>query len=195
MNKQIEDIQFEEVKQFILDPENSSLTSSQKFQLDRIRRASKLLDDNPRLKHVVDKHHFNFPEISLRQAYTDVQIARRLFTTNNNHEYDFWHTWLLNDIVKTIELCRKKSPPDNATIAKCHANMIKALGEKPAKDIDARLIEKNQFIIPIQVNNNVLNIDMRDWMKLDPLIRQEFTKALYGTSEIDNDQAIEIMKS
>jgi len=195
MSREIEDIEYHKIKQYILDPDNAELSPIQKNQLDRIKAASDILDNSPRLKHAADLLRFKFKDLSIAQAYRDVAIARRLFTSNNSHEYDFWHTWLLNDIASTIENCRKMNPPDNATIAKCHANLIKALGEKPGDNIDPKLLEKNTFIIPIQVNNTVLNLDMKEWMKLDPLLKQKLTNALYGTDEIDDVQTDEIMES
>ena len=40
-----------------------------------------------------------------------------------------------------------------------------------------------------------MNIDMKKWLKLDPLLKDEFAKALYGNNEIDDIQAEEIMNS
>lgn len=193
--KQLEDQEYHLIKSHILDPDNSPLPVAQQRQLDRVKVASDLLDKSPRLKHTADILRHKFPGLSIAQAYRDVTIARRLFTSNTVQEYDFWISWILNDISKTIESCRSSNPPDNATIAKCHANLIKLLGEKPADNIDPKLIEKNTFIIPIQVNNTTLNIDMKKWSKLDANVRQELTRAILETGEISDAEAEEIMNS
>lgn len=193
--KQLEDQEYHLIKSHILDPDNSPLPVAQQRQLDRVKVASDLLDKSPRLKHTAEVLRVKFPGLSIAQAYRDVTIARRLFTSNSVQEYDFWITWILNDISKTIESCRSSNPPDNATISKCHANLIKLLGERPADGIDPKLIEKNTFIIPIQVNNTVLNIDMKKWSKLDANVRQELTRAILETGEISDAEAEEIMNS
>lgn len=195
MSREIEDIEYNKIKQFILDPDNAEISEIQRNQLKRIKTASEILDNSPRLKHAAELLLFKFNGLSIAQAYRDISIARRLFSSNNSHEYDFWHTWLLNDIARTIEACRNMNPPDNSTIAKCHANLIKALGEKPGDNIDPKLIEKNEFKFQLVVNNNTLNINMKDWIKLDPRLQQELTKALYGEGEVDEVQAAEIMES
>jgi hypothetical protein len=193
--KELEDQDYELIKSHILDPDNSPLSPTKQEQLERVVAASKLLDKSPRLKYAADLLMAKFPDLKIAQAYRDVAIARRLFTSNSRMEYDFWVTWLLNDIAKTIENCRNSNPPDNATIAKCHANLLKALGEKPSDNIDPKLLQKNTFVIPIQINNTVMNIDMKKWAKLDPIIRQELTKALLGDAEITDVEAEDIMNS
>ena len=193
--KQIEDQEYELIKSHILDPDNSPLSPSHQEQLNRIRTASNLLDKSPRLKYAATMLTSKYPGLSIAQAYRDVAIARRLFTSNLSHEYDFWLTWILNDIAKTIEKCRESNPPDNATIAKCHANLIKLLGERPADNIDPKLLEKNNFVVAIQINNSLFNIDLKNLSKLEPSVRQEITRAILDSGEITDVEASEIMAS
>jgi hypothetical protein len=193
--KKLEDQEYHLIKAHMLDPDNSPLPVAQQRQLDRVKVASDLLDKSPRLKHTAEILRHKFPGLSIAQAYRDVTIARRLFTSNTVQEYDFWISWVLNDITKTIESCRSCNPPDNATITKCHANLIKLLGEKPADNIDAKLIEKNTFVIPIMVNNVMVNIDLKKLTKLDPSVRQEITRAILETGEITDVEAEDIMNS
>lgn len=191
----LEDVEYEKIKEHILNPDSSPLDPQQQQQLNRVVAASKILDISPRVKYTVDILRAKFKGLSIAQAYRDVNFARRIFNSDHKFEWEFWHNWLLDDIAKTIERCRNMNPPDNATITKCHANLIKALGEKPTEGIDPALIEKNTFVIPIQINNTNVNIDMKKWLKLDPMLKDEFAKALYGNNEINDIQAEEIMNS
>lgn len=198
MGKQsLEDVDYLRIKEHILNPESTSLIPQHQEQLERVQSATKILAENPIQKHAVQFLMAKHPGLSIAQAYRDVALAKRLFNLDQKFDYVFWHTWALNDVSLTIQECRMH--PNDEKFMKvrvlAQANLIKLLGEKPVDNIDPKLMEKNTFIIPIQVNNTVMNIDMRKWMKLDPAIKQEITKALYGSEEIDDVAAEEIMNS
>jgi len=109
-------------------------------------------------------------------------------------DYDFWHTWLINDIIKNIERCRSaRTVKADRVIAMEHANLIKALGEKPPKEIDPKLVEQHTFILTVNINGAPTNIDLLKFLALPEGTRKKVTDALI--SDIGIEDAEEIMTS
>ena len=192
--KALEDVRYEAIKAHALDPGKSPLTEEQQELFNRVISIARLLDTQPIQKNAVAIHQVKYTNISRSQAYEDCKMAMRLFNTIYSFDYDFWQTWLMNDIVRNIDRCKGSGDPrDHRVIAQEHANIIKALGEKPPKDIDPKLVESHTFIIPIQVNQNTYNFDLMKFLELPVKLRKKVADALI--TDIDDDQAIQIMKS
>lgn len=194
MKKALEDYKYEEIKAAILDPEHTQLSTEQQDQLNRVLNIARLLDIQPIQKNAVELHLSKFTNIRRSQAYEDCRLAMRLFNTIHSFEYDFWQTWLMNDIVRNIDICRGSTDPrDRRVIAAEHANMIKALGERPVKEIDPKLIESHQFIMPVQINNITYHFDLFKFLALDPAVRKKVSDALI--TDISEDEAKDLMQS
>jgi hypothetical protein len=186
----------ETIKAHISDPENSPLPSQLQEQLDRIISMAKVLDKNPLIHKAVNIHLSKYREISKRTAYNDAKLAVRLFNTIHTFDYDFWQTWNINDIVQNITDCRKDNSPQNRRIiAMEHANLIKALGEKPEMETDPKRNEKHQFYILVQVNNKNVKFDINNLHKLPVNTLRELNQALSAGDEINESQALELMNS
>lgn len=194
----LEDTKYELIKGHILDPDNSPLPEEQRELLDRVISASKVLDKNPIQKHAVLLHQQKYPNIKRWQAYEDLRIAVRLFNTLHTFDYDFWRTWLINDIVRNIEICRlpkNSTAKDRAVISAEHANLLKAIGVKPEELENPHRNEKHEFYILIQNNNQTIKVDFNSLKDLPTAALKELNRAIYGGSEITDIEAEEIMKS
>jgi hypothetical protein len=135
-----------------------------------------------------------YKNIKRSQAYEDCKMAMRLFNTIYTFDYDFWQTWLLNDITRNIDRWRKSSDPSaGRVIALEHSNLIKALGEKPVKEMDPKLVQEHTFLIPIQINNVTYTFDLQKFLDLPDGLRKKVTDAL--VTDIKESDAEEIMKS
>ncbi len=162
--KALEDQDYENIKAYVLEGNEAALPAGQRAMLDRWIEASRLLEKNPVVKNAVAILRAKYPGLSRTQAYEDCRNAIRMFNTRKSFDYDLWHNWLLNDIV---ELCTKAKEAGNLKAwAAAQANLIKALGDAPENDIDPRLLEKHQIMIPIQVNNNTYNLDLNKFLKI-----------------------------
>lgn len=192
----LEETNYEEIKGYILDPENSELSPEKREMLDRVISASKILDKNPIQRHAVALHQQKYPNISRAQAYRDLSMAVRVFNTLHTFDYDFWRTWLLNDIVKNIENARNlESDKGYRVIAMEHANLIKAIGERPEELPDPKRNEKHQFYILIQNDNRQIKIDMNNLKDLPAAALQELNRAIYGGNEITEADAEEMLNT
>lgn len=192
--KALEDHKYEKIKAHVLDPNNSPLEPEHQVQLDRIMSMAKLLDRYPIQKNAVAIHLQKYKDIKLRQAYEDCRMAMRLFNTIHTFDYDFWHQWLINDIIRNMEYCRKLKDDPKAlrVLAMEHLNLIRALGERPADKLDPKIYESNTFIIPIQINNQTHTFDLMKFLKLPEEMRQKVASAL--VTDINIEDAKEIME-
>lgn len=191
MRKALEDQDYENIKAYLLEGNEMALPVHQREALDRWVSASKLLQKNPVMKNAVVILQAQHPGLSRTQAYEDCRNAVRLFNTKQDFDFDLWRTWLLSDIV---DLCKKaKDTGDLKAWAAAQANLIKALGEAPAQDIDPRLIEKNQVTVNIQVNNNDFNIPLNKFLSLPIDQRNRISDVLINPAT--DDDITDIMNS
>jgi len=194
--KALEDTSYELIKAHILNPEESPLSFEHQLMLDRVLSAAKVLDKNPVQRIAVALHKAKFPDISQRQAYEDMKIAMRVYNTLHTFDFDFWKTWLINDIVKNIERARSMGTHHALkVIALEHANMIKAIGEKPENIDDPLRNEKHAFYILVQNNNTSVKIDIDNLHKLPEGTLKELNRSLFSGKEITIDEAAEEMNS
>jgi len=193
--KSLQDNRYELIKAHILDPENSPLPQEHKQQLERIIDASRILEKNPMQKQAVALLRAKYPDTGRTQAYEDIRLAVKLFNTLHTFDFDFWHSWLINDIVKNIERCRNLGTAKAfGVIASEHANLIKALGDKPEEIVDPKRNEKHAFYILVQNNNTQVKLDINDLHKLPVNTLQELNRALFA-KEINDTEAEEIFNS
>lgn len=191
----LEDKRYELIKAHCLDPDSSPLSEEHQIILERWLSASKLLRKRPIMSQAAQLLRVQFPGLSRSQAYEDLRNARRLFNTLQTFDYDFWHTWLLESIAKNIQACESSGKSgDRKVIAMEHRNLINAIGERPETEVDPRLTEKHKFFIPIQINNQILNIDLEGLLKMPIASRKAITDAL-SSKEIDDSTAENIMNS
>jgi len=194
--KALEDHKYEAIKAHILEPDNSPLSVEQQEIMDRVISLAKILDKNPIQKQAISIHQAKYPNLSRTQAYEDSRLAVRLFNTLHNFDYDFWQTWLINDIVRNIEKCRNNGNPQALkVIAMEHANLIKALGDRPDELEDPRRTEKHSFYVLVQNNNTTVKLDMNNIDKLPTSTLNELNHALFGGKEVTDNEVCDIFNS
>lgn len=192
----LEDTRHELIKAHIIDPEHSPLPEDLQELLNRIISVSKVLDKNPIMRNAVAIHQVKYPEISKSTAYSDVRMAIRLFNTIHSFDFDFYQTWLINDIVVNIQKCRATgTEKDRRIIAMEHANLLKAIGEKPENLPDPLRNEKHQFYVLIQNNNQQIKVELNNLKDLPTAALQELNRLIYGGNEITEGDAEQLMKT
>lgn len=192
----IDDTSYELIKAHILTPDQSPLTEEQQEMFNRIMSAARVLDKNPVSKNAVALHLAKYPEIGRSRAYLDVSIAKKLFNSIHTFDFDFWQTWLINDIVGNINRSRAQNDTRaHRVIAMEHSNLIKAIGNRPEVVNDPRLTEKHQFYIMVQQNNSTTKIDFSRLQDLPEATLQELNRALFAGKEITDVDAEELFNT
>lgn len=195
MKTSLEDIDYQLIKAHILTPEQSPLTADQQFQLNRVMSVARVMDKNPVMKHATSIHMAKYPEISRAQAYADAALARRLFNTIHKFDYDFWQTWTINDVIENIRSLRTEgSPASRRVIAMEHANLLKAIGERPEIPNDPRLTDKHEFYFLIRTADRDVKIDMSMVKKLPDSTLAELNHLLFS-KEITDIEAEEFINN
>ncbi len=187
-NNALEDKRFELIKSHVLDPENSPLSAKDQRHFNRWKTAADLMDRYPNKRNTVKLLMEKYPEICQRQAYYDIVAAERLFNVSNPFNYDWWHSWLLNDIATHITFCRTKK--DAKGWAMGHANLIKALGERPDDKFDPKIMEHHNFFITLNINGEIENLDLQQIFKLPTTLRKDLADSLITPISIDDAQKI-----
>ncbi len=187
--KSLEDQDYHVIKSAILDPDNTLLSEKQQALLERYLSAAKTLNRYPVISNAVKIHRALYPDISQALAYRDVQVARRMFNSLHSFDWDFWQNWLINDIVKQIDMARTKQ--DLKAWNAGHMALIKAIGNRPETVTDPKLVEKHTFIIQMNRNQKTVNVNLDKVGQIPKDVLVDLADAEY--QEIDESQADEIM--
>lgn len=184
------------IKAHILDPDNSPLPDQYKEKLNRAVSMFKLLDKHPVTKNAIKFHRVLYPDISLETAYQDFRLARLIFSSYQDFDFDFWLAWTISDITQNITKCRDtNSSADRKIIAQEHANLVRLLGKRPDVPVDPLRNEKHDFYIMINIGGKSVKLDTESLNKLPLNTIQELNRALFSGNEIDEQGAAEIMNS
>ena len=187
----LEDQDWQIIKRAIVDPDNCTLPEEQIVMVGRIVSLARLIDRHPQGKTAINLHLLKYPDITRRTAMTDLRWARDLNVTQQSFNYDFWHNWLVNDIVDQIQSAKARGDLRNWSAG--HANLIRAIGEKIPEEKDPKLVEKHTFLIQLNHNSKTVNIDMKDIDTYSPSELKEISDGIY--TEISEDEAGEIFKT
>lgn len=178
------------IKQYILDPEGSLLPEHLKPQLDRVIQAAKLLDDYPANSQIVSLMQLKY-RVSRAQILRDIAIARDLYKTQHQFDWDFWFAWMIKDQVELIRRCKNADDFKNWNAAK--KTLFAMIGEKPTATEDPRRMEKNVFNIQVNYNNNAFNVPLEVVRKLNPQEMEVLANSCFP--EIDETGAEELINS
>lgn len=191
--KNILDTNFEVIKAHVLspDPEISPLPPEKQQMMNRWMAAGKLIDQYPNTKHCVKLLCAKYPKLSERQAYIDVRMAKKLFNSMHTFDYDFWHSWLINDIVRLIK--RSKDNDDLKAWANAQANLLKAIGERPIDIIDPEILQQHNYFTVINIDGKPLKLTLEQLHELPMSTRTQLVRQL--EQPIDIDTAERLMKS
>ena len=195
MKTALEELNYEQIRNHILDPQHSQLSEEHAFLLERILSLAKVLDKNPLFKQAISIHRAKYATISTSQAYIDLRMTTRLFKTIHTFDYDFYQTWIIQDIIENILKCKSQGTPAHLRIvAMEHTNLLKSIGTRP-DDLDPKRNEKHQFYIMINNNSNSIKLDLNNLENLPVSDLLELKRMLYGGHEITDVETEAIMNT
>ena len=181
---------YEVIQQHIIDPQNSPLPEDLQAECKRVLQVARLIDDYPNETHIVNIMLAKY-NVSRSTIKKDIALARELFKSSHEFDWDFWFAWMLKDQIELIRQCKLKGDLKQWNNAKKVLHDM--IGEKPEAIEDPRRMEKN--VINIQVNNmgQIVNLPLDSIRNLTADDRKVLVDAMY--QPIDDVQATEIMNS
>lgn len=189
--KTLEEQNHELIQQHIVDPEHSPLPDYLREQCNRVVQVARLMDDYPNESHIINMMLAKY-RVSRTQVRKDIALAKELFKSQHEFDWDFWFTWMIKDQIELIRQCKLAGDYKNWNNAK--KVLREMIGEKPAGIEDPRRMEKNVFYIQINNgSNNPVNIPMDTLRGLSQVDQKALVDSLFQT--VDDVQAEEIMNS
>lgn len=174
----------------IIDPENSPLPEKLKERFDRVLQIGRLLDDYPNESHVINIMLAKY-RVTRTTIRKDLALAREIFKTQHQFDWDFWFYWMLKDQIELIRRCKLNGDFKNWNNAK--KTLLAMIGEKPAAVEDPRRMEKNVINLQVNYSGQVINIPVDALAKFSEKDRKILLDSLY--QPIDEVQAEEIMNT
>ncbi len=184
------------IKAHVLDPANSPLPHNHQELFNRALSMSKLLYKHPVSRNAIKYHMAQYPDITYKTAYNDLNLAREIFNNFQTFNFDFWFNWTISDITSNIEKCRESGlSSDRKILAMEHANLARILGKRPEQPVDPLRNEKHSFYIMVYIDKKPVKLDLNALHELPINTIQDLTRALHSHDEIDEQGAVEIMNS
>ena len=141
----LDEERFETLRNHILDPQQFPLqTREEEQQLRRVQQAAMLIQEYPNEAHVITLM-LQSHRITRTQARRDIAIAKEMFKTDFNFDWDFWRAWQIKDQLELIREAKLKGDLWNNAKKLLH----ELIGAKPEAIEDPRRMEKNVFFIQI----------------------------------------------
>lgn len=178
------------IQAHIIDPENSPLPEKLKERFDRVLQIGRLLDDYPNESHVINIMLAKY-RVTRTTIRKDLELAREIFKTQHQFDWDFWFYWMLKDQIELIRRCKLNGDFKNWNNAK--KTLLAMIGEKPAAVEDPRRMEKNVINLQVNYSGQVINIPVEALAKFSEKDRKILLDSLY--QPIDEVQAEEIMNT
>ena len=186
----LEEQSYELIQQHIIDPENSPLPDYLRDRCNRVLQVARLLDDYPNESHIVNILLAKY-RITRSQIRKDIQLAKDLFKSQHQFDWDFWFAWMLKDQIQLIRDCKLRGDLKNWNNAKKVLHQM--IGERPAAIEDPRRMEKNVFYIQINNNGQTVNLPLDAVRNLTQEEQKILVDSMY--QPIDDAQAEELMNS
>ena len=149
----IDEERFETIRNHLLDPQQFPLqTREEEQQLRRVQQAAMLMQDYPNEAHVITLM-LQSHRVSRTQIRRDIALAKELFKTDFEFDWDFWRAWQIKDQLELIREAKLKGDLREWNNAKKLLNEL--IGSKPDGGEDPRRMERNVF------NVQIINADGR----------------------------------
>jgi hypothetical protein len=145
--KALDEERFETIRNHLLDPQQFPLqTREEEKQLRRVQQAAMLMQEYPNEVHVI-RLMMQSHNVSRTQIRRDIALAKEIFKTDFDFDWDYWRAWQIKDQLELIREARMRGDLREWNNAKKLLKEI--IGEKPEAVEDPRRMEKNEFKVMI----------------------------------------------
>lgn len=145
--KALDEERFETIRNHLLDPQQFPLqTREEEKQLRRVQQAAMLMQEYPNEVHVI-RLMMQSHNVSRTQIRRDIALAKEIFKTDFDFDWDYWRAWQIKDQLELIREAKMRGDLREWNNAKKLLKEI--IGEKPEAIEDPRRMEKNVFYVQI----------------------------------------------
>lgn len=145
--KALDEERFETIRNHLLDPQQFPLqTREEEKQLRRVQHAAMLMQEYPNEVHVI-RLMMQSHNVSRTQIRRDIALAKEIFKTDFDFDWDYWRAWQIKDQLELIREAKMRGDLREWNNAKKLLKEI--IGEKPEAIEDPRRMEKNVFYVQI----------------------------------------------
>lgn len=182
----LEALPFDIIQAHILDPEDNPLPEKVEPQFNRVLRIAQLMDDYPDEGQLL-KMMRSIDRTSVGQLRKDIVLAKQLFKSRHDFDWDYWFAWQVRDQLELIKRAKEKNDLKAWNAAKKVLHEI--IGDKPDAVEDPRRVERNTFNIQVDYNGKTMSVDLDHMRNLPPeiveqILSQSFTPPEAAEAEI-----------
>lgn len=179
---------YEVVSLAVMQGNIDTLNAEQKTVYNRTRAAYSIVCETPVKRTAVNKLQALYPDISLMQAYRDIDYSIKIWNPKNRFDRDFLESILINTLIENIT----DPNSDEAARAKNMATMQKYLSSLPQEAMDPTLMQKHDIYIQLNLNGETINIP---YSKGELIAKKNQQYATVLEHEITDVEAEDIMES
>lgn len=166
ITKSLADLSADQIIASILDPEGSPLPVEYEQEKRRVIQAARLWDIYPNERRVAAMLQAKY-DVTLRTALRDVDLARQVFKTQHNFDYDAMSTWMVKDQIDLIQKCKLREDLKEWNKAK---KVLQDMVEKmhPVHEEDPQRMQANLFVINVTAHGQQFQLPLEKVRALDP---------------------------
>ena len=166
ITKSLADLSADQIIASILDPEGSPLPVEYEQEKRRVIQAARLWDTYPNERRVAAMLQAKY-DVTLRTALRDVDLARQVFKTQHNFDYDAMSTWMVKDQIDLIQKCKLREDLKEWNKAK---KVLQDMVEKmhPVHEEDPQRMQANLFVINVTAHGQQFQLPLEKVRALDP---------------------------
>ena len=157
--------------------------------LDRWRDADRILMRFPKKSIAAQKLRAIYPQITVRQAYIDLDNACKFWNIHKPADKGFLQRFLIDFLTSSIA----SNAVHESVKAKYAATLERLQSSIETEPIDPKLMEKNTINIQFNINKNNITFSEKELNMIPKSIRQKLLNLT--ANEITEDHAIEILNS
>lgn len=180
----------DELRAHILDPEHNSLPAGCEKQFEVVTKIAQYLDEYPSDAQIIKivKLHYNMSDNQIR---ANIRLAREMFKSKFDFDWDFLRAWEIKDQLELIRKCKSRGDIKAWNDAKKVLHTL--VGERPEGIGNGRRIDRTVINITLTRNGKQEIIPLDDVQDLKDTEIEEIFDA--SDAEISIDEAERIMQS
>lgn len=181
------ELPYDVIQAHILAPDDNPLPEKLESQFRRVVKIAQLLDDYPDESQLVKMMRVQ-DRTSIGQLRRDIVLAKQLFKSRHEFDWDFWFAWQIRDQLQLIARAKERNDLKAWNAAKKTLHEI--IGDKPEAIEDPRRMERNVFNIQINYNGKTASVDLAKLRNLPPEVMEQILMQAFEPAATADAEAI-----